>query len=99
MQPQTRHYLSDLLFLYIGIARKPTFGVYKQVSLNYMHTLSYSDWKRTSDRPNEGMPVKNGQRKVSKKIIFFHEKGSRFNSRIISKEVFLIGQVSIKNMG
>ena len=31
--------------------------------------------------------------------IFFHEKDSNFNSRIIRTSVFHIGQVPIKNMG
>ena len=42
---------------------------------------------------------KNGQRKVSKKMIFFQEKDSRFNTRIIPKSVFLIGQVPSKKYG
>ena len=42
---------------------------------------------------------KNGQIKISKKTIFFHEKDSRFNSRIICKRLFLVGQVPIKNEG
>ena len=39
---------------------------------------------------------KNGQRKVLKKMIFFHEEDRRFSLRIIHKSAFLIGQVPIK---
>ena len=39
------------------------------------------------------------RKKFQRNYIFFHEKDSRFNSRIIHKSVFLIGQVLIKKYG
>ena len=39
---------------------------------------------------------KMAREKLKKKRFFFHEKDSRFNTTIIHKSVFLIGQVPIK---
>ena len=43
-------------------------------------------------------PKKMAREKFQRKcLLFFYEKDGRFNSRIINKGVFLIGQVPIKN--
>ena len=52
--------------------------------------------QRTLDSLNEGLPIKMAREKFQRKLYFFHEKDSRFNTRIICKSVFLIGQVPIK---
>ena len=44
-------------------------------------------------------PLKWPEKKFKENDCLFHQKDSRVNSRIIRKKVFLIGQVSIKNMG
>ena len=54
---------------------------------------------RTSDSLNEGLPIKMTREKVSKNMIFFYEKDSRFNPRLIHKSGFLIGQVPIEKYG
>ena len=55
--------------------------------------------QRTSDSLNEGLPIKMTREKFSKKMIFFYEKDSRFNPRLINKSRFLIGQVPIAKYG
>ena len=39
------------------------------------------------------------KKKFQRKWYFFHEKVSRFNTQIIRKSVFVIGQVPIKKFG
>ena len=55
--------------------------------------------QRTSDSLNEGLPINMARKKFQRKLYFFHEKDSRFNTRIIRKSVFVIGQVPIKKIG
>ena len=50
---------------------------------------------RTSDSLNEGLPIKMARKIFHRKRYFFHQNDSRFNSRIVRKSVFLIGQVPI----
>ena len=52
---------------------------------------------RTSDSLNEGLPIKMTREKFQRKwYFFFYEKDSRFNTRLIHKSRFLIGQVPIE---
>ena len=67
--------------------------------MNILDSLFLVNSLRTSDSLNEGLPIKMAKKKVSKKIIFFHEKDSNFNSRIIRTSVFRIGPVPIKKYG
>ena len=55
--------------------------------------------QRTSDSLNEGLPIKIARQKLQRKRLFFHQKDSRLNSRIIRKIIFLIGQAPIQNYG
>ena len=54
---------------------------------------------RTSDSLNEGLPIKIARQKFHRKRLFFHQKDSRLNSRIIRKRIFLIGQAPIQKYG
>ena len=47
----------------------------------------------------KGCPYKWSEKSFKENDIFFHEKDSSFNSRIIRTSVFRIRQVPIKNMG
>ena len=60
--------------------------------------MSRLKYQRILDSLNEGLPVRSGQKNVSKKTIVFHQKmvGSTIE---LSAKTFLIGQVPIKNMG
>ena len=52
---------------------------------------------RTSNSLNEGLPIKMvNLRKIQRKLYFLMKKDRRFNTRIIPKNVFLIGQVPTK---
>ena len=64
-----------------------------------MYEIANNTAPRTSDSLNEGLPIKMVRKKFQRKINFLYEKDSRFNSRIIGKCVYLIGQVPFKNMG
>ena len=55
--------------------------------------------KRTSDSLNEGLPIKIARQQFQRKRLFFHQKDSRLNSRIIRKSIFLIGQVPFQKYG
>ena len=55
--------------------------------------------QRTSDSFNEGLPIKIARQKFQRKRLFFHQKDSRLNSRIIRKSIFLIRQASIQKYG
>ena len=55
--------------------------------------------KRTSDSLNEGLPIKIARQKFQRKRLFFHQKDSRLNSRIIRKSIILIGQAPIQKYG
>ena len=54
---------------------------------------------RTSDSLNEGLPIKIAGQKFQRKRLFFHQKDSRLNSRIIRKSIILIGQAPIQKYG
>ena len=45
------------------------------------------------------MTHKKGQRKVSKKSIFFHGKDNRFSPRTIRKKAFSLDKYRFRNMG
>ena len=62
-------------------------------------SLSNYQIERTSDSLNEGLPMKMSREKFQRNDIFFYEQYSKFNTRLIHKSRFLIGQVPIKNMG
>ena len=55
--------------------------------------------QRTSDSLNEGLPIKIARQKFQRKRLFFHQKDSRLNSRIIRKSIILIGQAPIQKYG
>ena len=61
----------------------------------YRKVSTYID-KRTSDSLNEGLSIKRTREKFQ---YFFYEKDSRFNTRLIHKSRFLIGQVPIEKYG
>ena len=63
------------------------------------HLISQLVQVRTSDSLNEGLPIKMTREKFQRKRYFFYEKDSRFNSRLIHKNSFLIGQVPIEKYG
>ena len=54
---------------------------------------------RTLDSLNEGLPMKMVGEKFQRKLYFFHEKDSNFNSRNIRTSVFRIGQVPFEKYG
>ena len=57
------------------------------------------DGARTLDSLNEGLPIKMNREQLIKKTIFFYEKDSRFNPRLIHKGSFLIGKLPIDKHG
>ena len=54
---------------------------------------------RTSDSPNEGLPIKMTREKFQRKLYFFYEKDSRYNPRLIHKSLFSLDKYQLKNMG
>ena len=71
----------------------------KKLKFRYTFYLFRNNQLRTSDSFNEGLPIKIARQKFQRKRLFFHQKDSRLNSRIIRKSIFLIRQASIQKYG
>ena len=55
--------------------------------------------QRTSYSLNEGLLIKMTREKFQRKLYFFYEKDSRFNTPLTHKSRFLIGQIPIEKYG
>ena len=71
-----------------------------QIFVSDPHSMGpMTNSQRTSDSLNEGLPIKMTREKFQRKLYFFYEKDSRFNTRLIHKNRFLTGQVPIEKYG
>ena len=98
-QKNTSCNFPDITHISDRISRFFEWNKIAKYSKTYVKRLLSKRPQRTSDSLNEGLPIKIVRKKFQRKRYFFLQKDSTFNSRIICKSVFLIGQMLIKKYG